>query len=219
MSDISPEQFSDASLIPPVRGFLHRPNNSNGRGIVLTHGAGANCQTELLRGLAEAFAGAGFVVLRVNLPFRQERAFGPPRHGEAETDRQGLSNAVEALRKLLAKPLFLAGHSYGGRQATMLCASNPHLVAALLLLSYPLHPPRKPTQLRTQHFPSLQTPALFVHGSRDEFGSISEVEAARKLIPGKTQLLPIEGTGHDLRTKAGDISGRVLAAFQEFIGG
>jgi predicted alpha/beta-hydrolase family hydrolase len=167
--------------------------------------------------LAEGFTGAGFTVLRANLPFRQRRAFGPPRAGDARDDRAGLKNAVEVLRSLGAKPLFLSGHSYGGRQATMLCASAPGLVEALLLFSYPLHPPAKPTELRTQHFPELHTPALFVHGSGDGFGSLNEMESALKLIPARTRLLRVEGAGHDLKVKAEDLPGKVLSAFQEFI--
>jgi hypothetical protein len=80
----------------------------------------------------------------------------------------------------------------------MLAASNPKIVEALLLLSYPLHPPRRPEQLRTQHFAHLQTPALFVHGTRDGFGSIDEMSAALALIPARTKLLPVEGAGHEL---------------------
>jgi len=97
--------------------------------------------------------------------------------------------------------LFLGGHSYGGRQSTMLCADQPGLVDGLLLLSYPLHPPRKPDQLRVQHLPKLQTPALFVHGTGDPFGSPEEIEAAVRLIPARTRLLRIEGAGHDLGFK------------------
>ncbi len=51
----------------------------------------------------------------------------------------------------------------------MLEAEDPELAQRLLLLSYPLHPPRKPEQLRTAHFPNLRTPALFVHGDADPF--------------------------------------------------
>ena len=83
----------------------------------------------------------------------------------------------------------------------MLCADEPGLVDGLMLLSYPLHPPGKPEQLRTQHLPKLQSPALFVHGARDPFGSIEEVESALKLIPAKTSLLRVEGVGHDLGFK------------------
>ncbi len=195
------EQFSDASLDPAVRGFLHRPEGPVRDALILTHGAGGNSRGALLNTLAEAFAGAGFVVLRCDLPFRQARSFGPPRPGDANRDRQGLKNAVGAMRKFAAGRIFLGGQSYGGRQASMLCAEEPSLVNGLLLLSYPLHAPGKPDQLRTQHLPKLQVPVLFVHGTRDPFGSIEEMEKAIKLIPAKTKLLPVEGAGHDLGFK------------------
>ena len=83
----------------------------------------------------------------------------------------------------------------------MLAASEPGLVDRLLLLSYPLHPPQRPGELRTEHLPRLQTPAMFVHGTRDAFGSIDELEAALTLIPARTELLPIAGAGHELLTK------------------
>ena len=164
----------------------------------------------LLTALAGAFAGAGFTVLRCDLPFRQARPYGPPRPGDAERDRDGLRNAVAALRKLGCGRMFLGGHSYGGRQATMLCAAEPDLVAGLLLLSYPLHPPRKPAQLRVQHLPDLRVPALFVHGTRDPFGSIEEMEAAVKMIPAKTELLNVDGAGHDLGFKGKAVRDEVV---------
>ena len=99
----------------------------------------------------------------------------------------------------------------------MLCAVEPDLVAGLLLLSYPLHPPRKPEQLRTKHFPSLRTECLFVHGTRDPFGSAAELENALKLIPARKELLKLEGAGHDLgfkgKTAKQELPDRVLAAF------
>jgi predicted alpha/beta-hydrolase family hydrolase len=132
-----------------------------------------------------------------------------------------LQNAITALRKMAPMRMFLGGHSYGGRQSSMLCAEQPALVDGLLLLSYPLHPPRKPDQLRTQHLPNLQTPSLFVEGTRDPFGSIEEIEAALKLIPAKTELLKIDGAGHDLgfKGKMGgeDLTKAVRAAFVRFL--
>jgi len=192
------EAFGDTSVDPPVRGFLHRPANPSGDGLVITHGAGGNCLGPFLVALAEALADAGVIALRCDLPFRQARSFGPPRPGDAANDRQGLKNAVAALRKLAPGRLFLGGSSYGGRQASMLCAEEPDVASGLLLLSYPLHPPGKPQQLRTQHLPKLQIPVLFVQGTRDPFGSIEEMASAVKLIPAKTKLLPVEGVGHDL---------------------
>ena len=118
------EQFVRGTCNPPVRGFLHRPTSPSGDGLVLTHGAGGNAKMALLVALAEAFAGAGFTVLRCDMPFRQARPFGPPRPGDAARDRAGLANAVAAMRELVPGRVFLGGQSYGGRQASMLLAEQ-----------------------------------------------------------------------------------------------
>jgi len=211
-------EFADSSAQPAVRGFLHAPAQPNGDGLVLTHGAGANCQSKLLVALAEAFADSGCVVLRCDLPFRQSRPHGPPFPAMAARDREGLRRAVEVLRKQASGRIFLGGHSYGGRQGSMLAAEHPDVAAGLLLLSYPLHPPRKPAELRTSHFPQLHTPALFVHGGRDPFGSHEEMKAALKLIPASTLMLEVEGAGHELLGKKAneDLPFRIVEAFQQF---
>ena len=226
MSEASIRDFADTTADPPVRGFLHTPESPNHTGLVLTHSAGGNAQAPLLREVADTFTANGFTVLRCNLPFRQTRSFGPPGPGDAARDRAGLKNAMEAMKKIptervkdnVGAPrladfarrgnpgpgllrIFLGGHSYGGRQASMLCAEEPDLVAGLVLLSYPLHPPRRPEQQRTQHLPDLRTPTLFVHGTRDPFGSIEELQRAMKMIPARANLLTVEGAGHDLGFK------------------
>jgi len=210
--------FSDNSLDPAVRGWLHTPPVPNGDALILTHGAGSDCTAPLLVALSETFAGHGYVVLRCDLPFRQERRTGPPFPGNAERDRAGLRNAIAVLCKSVAGRISLGGHSYGGRQATMLCAAEPGLVSGLLLLSYPLHPPRKPEQLRVQHLPNLRTPSLFVHGTRDPFGTIEEMMKAIDLIPAKNELLEVEGAGHDLgfkgKSQVQELRARILAAFE-----
>jgi predicted alpha/beta-hydrolase family hydrolase len=185
---------------------------------VLTHGAGANCQSKLLIALAGAFADAGYAVLRCDLPFRQSRPHGPPFPASAARDHEGLRRAVEVLRSKTSGRIFLGGHSYGGRQSSMLVAEQPELVAGLLLLSYPLHPPRKPAELRTGHFSRLTTPALFVHGSRDPFGAYDEMKMALALIPARKMLMEIEGAGHELLGKKAedDLQARIVQAFQEF---
>ena len=215
------ERFSNASTDLQVSGFLHRPESLSEEGLVLTHGAGGNAQSGLLVAIAEAFAGAGFTVLRCDLPFRQLRRFGPPRPGDAARDREGLSNAIKEMRKLVSGRVFVGGQSYGGRQASMLLAEETlpdKLADGLLLLSYPLHAPSRPDQPRTQHLPKLHVPTLFVHGTRDPFGSIEEIEAARKLISVKTELLIVEGAGHDLgfkgKAKREELPSRILRLFQ-----
>jgi uncharacterized protein len=211
----------DAGVEPPVRGFLHTPETPNGNGLILTHGAGSNAQAPLLIALAETFGANGYIVLRCDLPYRQTRSFGPPNPAGAARDRAGLKNAVAAMKKLVTGNVYLGGHSYGGRQSSMLCAEEPDLVPALLLLSYPLHPPRKPEQQRTQHLPDLRTAALFVSGTRDPFGSIAELEQALKMIPAKTKLLPIEGAGHDLgfkgKAKQAELTQRIFSEFTAFL--
>jgi uncharacterized protein len=194
--------FTDDSLNPPVRGYLHQPATPNGDALVLTHGAGSNSNAPLLVALAGIFAEQGTTVLRCDLPFRQQRRFGPPFPGNAERDRAGLRNAVDAVRKNSPGRIFLGGHSYGGRQSSMLCVDEPELASCLLLLSYPLHPPGKPDQLRTQHLPNLRTPSLFVQGTNDPFASIEEIRNALRMIAAKTELMTVDGAGHDLGFKS-----------------
>jgi predicted alpha/beta-hydrolase family hydrolase len=200
-----------------VRGVLHRPENTAGPGLVLTHGAGGNCNAPLLIAVANAFQTAGWWVLRCDLPFRQRRRFGPPSPATASHDREGLRDAVEAMRKLTSGQVILGGHSYGGRQATMLAAEAPGLAEALLLFSYPLHAPGKPAQLRTGHFPALRAPALFVHGTKDPFGSIEEMQTAVQLIPARTEIVSIDGAAHDLKRGKFDIEGLVLAPLRNLL--
>lgn len=189
-----------------MRGFLHSPAEPAAHGLVLTHGAGGNCNAALLVKAATAFCEAGICVLRCDLPFRQRRPFGPPPPATAAHDRDGLRDAVNAMRKLVSRSVTLAGHSYGGRQATMLAAEESGVCENLLLFSYPLHPPGKPEKPRTAHFPALRTPALFVHGTKDSFGSTEEMTVALQLIPAHTKLLSIQRAGHDLTSGKFDSS-------------
>jgi predicted alpha/beta-hydrolase family hydrolase len=215
-SDIMP-YADDTFGTPGVRGFLHQPAKPLDAALVITHGAGANCQAPILVSMARHFAQEGFTVLRCDLPFRQARRYGPPL-GTSVKDREGLRHAVLALKRIVRGQVFLGGHSYGGRQASMLAAEEHSIVDGLLLLSYPLHPPQQPDKLRTNHFSKLETRTLFVHGSRDPFGSRKELESALQFIPAPTSLLIIEGAGHELgftrakRNEADDLPKRVFEA-------
>lgn len=181
--------------------------------LLLTHGAGSNRNAPLLVALANAFSEHDIEVVRYDLPFRQDRAHGPPRPGDATRDREGLREQILKLREKQPEQVWLGGHSYGGRQSSILAAEAPGLVDRLLLLSYPLHPPRKPEQLRTAHFSKLQTPALFVHGSRDPFGSLDELKSAIALIPAPVRLLEIEGAGHDLGRDHLELPAKIALSF------
>jgi len=181
--------------------WWHEPENFTGDGVILTHGAGSNADASPLRALGEGFAQAGSLVLRYDLPYREARPHGPPFPANQARDREGIRNAA-ALMRTRATRVFAGGHSYGGRQTTMIAAEDPSMADGLLLLSYPLHPPRRPDQFRTEHFSKLRTPAYFVHGTRDPFGSPEEMRAAIALIPARTDLMIVEGAPHGLSPKS-----------------
>jgi uncharacterized protein len=200
---------------------LHQPRAPSGDALVLTHGAGGSARAPLLVALGDAFAARGVTVLRYDLPFRQASRTAPPRPAGAARDREGLGTAAAEIRARVGGRVFLGGQSYGGRQASILVAGDAAgLVDGLLLLSYPLHPPGRPAELRTAHLPKLNVPTLFAHGTRDPFGTLDEIEAARRLIPSRTALIAIQGAGHDLfrAPKRTDTITSIVTAFLDLIG-
>ena len=211
--------FNDTGGEPAVRGFLHAPDTPNGDGIVLAHGAGSNCQSKSLVEMAHALSAIGFEVLRIDLPFRQARPHGPPFPSGAAKDREGIRRALTLMRAKVRGRVFAGGHSYGGRQTTILASEEPGEADGLLLLSYPLHPPGKPNQLRTEHFSKLTKPAFFIHGARDPFATTDEMKTALTLLSAPHKLMEVEGAGHDLKPKkgSGDLYNRIATGFRDFI--
>jgi predicted alpha/beta-hydrolase family hydrolase len=189
--------------------------------IVLTHGAGSNRNAALLVALEREFVALGWAVERVDLAFRSTPGrSGPPRPSDYEKDQAGLKRDLSVLRERTgADRVYFGGHSYGGRQGSMLLSTDPDAADGALLLSYPLHPPGKPQQLRTAHFPALtRTPLLFVSGTKDEFGTEEEMRAALTAIPARRELMAVEGAKHDLRGGKGQLPGQIAAAFAAFVG-
>ena len=191
-----------------VKGWLHEPAKAHGHALAITHGAGGNCDAPLLRGIADQLCEAGWFVLRYDLPYRQARPHGPPFPAQAARDRDGVRAAAAAIREIAPK-IYLSGSSYGGRQTSMAASEDARLADALLLSSYPLHPPGKPERLRTEHFPRLGVSSVFVQGTADPFGSPEELRPMLGLIPARTELIAVDGAGHDLRRGRFDIAGVV----------
>ncbi len=134
-----------------IGGIAHEPAGAPAGVVVLTHGAGGSRESPMLIRICEQWASQGWLAVRYNLPYRRRRPKGPP-SGSAAGDREGIVEALAAARALADGPLIAGGHSYGGRQTSMVVADNPGLVALLTPFSYPLHPPGKPDRLRTEHF-------------------------------------------------------------------
>lgn len=190
--------------LDPIAGVAHEPSGTPAGVVVLTHGAGGNRESPLLQQVCDEWARRGWLAVAYDLPFRRRRPTGPP-SGSAATDRTGIVEAITLCRGLAGGPLIAGGHSYGGRQTSMVVAAGQAPVDVLTLFSYPVHPPGKPERTRTEHLPDIRVPTVFTHGTSDPFGSPAEVRAAAALIAASTEIVEVTGARHDLRSKALDV--------------
>jgi len=191
-----------------IAGVAHEPEGDPPGGpkgiVVLTHGAGGSRESVLLQKLCDEWARRGWLAVRYNLPYRRRRPKGPP-SGSAAADRAGIVEAIDVCRGLAKGPLIAGGHSYGGRQTSMVMAESAPPVDLLTVFSYPVHPPGKPERARTDHLPDIAVPTVFTHGTSDPFGTLDEVRAAAALIPASTEVVEIAGARHDLGSKTLDV--------------
>src|SRR6185312_10875854 len=200
-----------ARLLEQIAGIAHEPDCAPEGLVVLTHGAGGNRDSPLLQQVCDEWAQRGWLAVRYNLPYRRRRPTGPP-SGSAATDRAGIVEAITLCRGLAEGPLIAGGHSYGGRQTSMVVAAGEAPVDVLTLFSYPLHPPGKPERPRTEHLPDIRVPTVFTHGTSDPFGTPAEVRDAAGLIAAPTEIGEITGARHDLGSKTLDVAGLAVEA-------
>jgi uncharacterized protein len=173
-------------------------------GLILTPGAGARRDHVALVAIDDAVSALGITVERVEFP---AQAAGKRRPDRPEVCIATIRTATSALASRLDVPtsrVAIGGRSFGGRMCSMAAAEGLE-VAALVLVSYPLHPPGRPDRLRTAHFPELQMPCLFVSGRRDAFGSPTELENEIAAIPGAVTLVFVEGD-HSLRKRESEVA-------------
>jgi uncharacterized protein len=194
-----------------IAGIAHEPDGTPSGVVVLTHGAGGSRESPLLQQLCDEWARSGWLAVRYNLPYRRRRPKGPP-SGSAASDRASIVEAIAVCRDLADGPLIAGGHSYGGRQTSMVVAETAQPVDLLTLFSYPVHPPGKPERARTEHLPGIAVPTVFTHGTSDPFGTLDEVRAAAALIPAPTEIVEITGARHELGSKTLDVPKLAVAA-------
>lgn len=176
--------------------------------LLLTHGAGSDRNHSSLIAIEAAVVGAtgdpsdgsdgsGRAVYRMNFPYRDAGKKLPGRGTEVLLDSICM-RADEQFGE--GSPVVLGGRSMGGRMCSMIAAdlSRRLNVFGLVLICYPLHPPKKPESLRTDHFANITVPCLFISGSRDAFGTPEELAKAIKLIPGDVTSHTIAGADHSL---------------------
>ncbi|BBN50238.1 alpha/beta family hydrolase [Mycobacterium avium] len=200
-----------------IAGIAHRPDGTPEGVVVLTHGAGGNRDSPLLHQVCDEWAQRGWLAVRYNLPFRRRRPTGPP-SGSGAADRAGIVEAITVCRGLADGPLIAGGHSYGGRQTSMVVAAGDAAVDVLTLFSYPVHPPGKPERARTEHLPAITVPTVFTHGTSDPFGTPEELNAAAALVGGTTAVVEIASARHDLRSKTLNVAALAVDAALQLLG-
>jgi uncharacterized protein len=204
-----------------IAGVAHEPPGdakSARKGlVVLTHGAGGSRESLLLQQVCDEWARRGWLAVRYNLPFRRRRPKGAP-SGSGAGDRAGIVEAITLCRELADGPLIAGGHSYGGRQTSMVVAADDACPDLLTLFSYPLHPPGKPERARTEHLPDITVPTVFTHGTSDPFGTPQEVRDAAALIAARTAVVEITGARHDLGSKSLDVPALAVDAALGLLG-
>jgi predicted alpha/beta-hydrolase family hydrolase len=172
--------------------------------LLLTPGAGAGRDQPSLVAVDEAVTGRGLAVERIEFP---GRTAGRRRPDPPEVCIDSVRTATSGLAERLGVPtsaIAVGGRSMGGRICSMAAAEGLG-VAALVLISYPLHPAQAPERLRTGHFPALHVPCLFVSGRRDALGAPDEIERETAAIPGPVTLVFLDGD-HSLRRRDAEVA-------------
>jgi uncharacterized protein len=173
-------------------------------GLVLTPGAGAGRDQPALVAVDAAVSSRGLTVERIEFP---GRTAGRRRPDPPEVCMASVRTATTGLAQQLGVPtsaVAVGGRSMGGRMCSMAAAEGLK-VAALVLISYPLHPAGKPERLRTAHFPVLHVPCLFVSGRRDALGTPEEIQRETTAIPGPVTLVFLDGD-HSLRRRDAEVA-------------
>lgn len=177
-------------------------------GLLLAPGASAGRDQPALVAIAEAVESARFAVERMDFPYRLAGRRAPDRPPVLLAAVSDEAARFIEREGVAARRIAMGGRSMGGRICSMAAADGLPCFA-LVLVSYPLHPPGRPDKLRVDHFPSLTMPCLFVSGTRDAFGSPAELEAHTSAIPGPVEHVWIEGGDHGLRGRDAIVAGAV----------
>lgn len=174
-------------------------------GLLLAPGAGADRDQATLVALDREATAAGADVVRMDFPYRKAGRKAPDKPAVLLSAVRDEAASLSARTETIA----MGGRSMGGRMCSMAAAAGVE-AAALVLISYPLHPPGKPESRRVEHFGDIRVPCLFVSGTRDAFGSVAELEAATPAIAGPVTHVWIEGKDHGLRGVDDQVCAAVL---------
>ncbi len=142
---------------------------------VLAHGAGAGMTHPFMASVASHLAERGVATLRFQFPYMER---GSSRPDSPKIATQTVRAAVAAAARLVPElPLFAGGKSFGGRMTSEAQAASPLPgVRGLILIGFPLHPPRQPGDARGEHLLRVGIPMLFFQGARDDFAEFARLQ-------------------------------------------
>jgi predicted alpha/beta-hydrolase family hydrolase len=139
--------------------------NDAAAALVLAHGAGAGMRHRSMQAIADAFERRGIATLRFDFPYM---AAGRSRVDSPDVATQAIAEAYAAAAERTKLPIWLGGHSFGGRMASHAVVDRNVPAAGLIFCSFPLHVPGKPDTKRARHLLEIRQPMLFLSGTRDE---------------------------------------------------
>ncbi len=166
--------------------------------LILAHGSGSDMEHEFIVDFQRRLSELGFLTISFNFPYKERGRKFPDRPEVLEKTYTALMEIVRQ-DSLSPEKLFIGGKSLGGRIASHLVAAGEK-VTGLFFLGYPLHPMGRTETIRTNHWPQLNCPVLFVQGSKDRLCEFPLLEQELPKIPGKTTLHLVKRGNHSLDT-------------------
>src|SRR5688572_26311827 len=200
-----------AALIYPAQHTSDPPAS-----VILAHGASAGQRHPFMVSLARALSRRGLDVLTFNFLYIEQKRRVPDRMPQLVACYQAVITAARENVPSAVERLFIGGKSMGGRAATHVAAEDQALrISGIVLLGYPLHPPGRPDQTRDAHLPDVRRPMLFVQGSRDTFGTPSELKPILGSLSPAPTLHTVHGGDHSFKVGGRDAKSHQTAVYEE----
>jgi len=183
------------------------PTDRAAAGLILAHGAGGGQTSSFIVRAGQELAARGIVVATFDFPYITAGRSAPDKPAVLEAHWRGIVDEVRGRAEFQRVPLFIGGKSMGGRIASHVGAAGIDGVAGIVFFGYPLHPPGRPAQRRDAHLPDVRMPMLFIQGTRDEFGTSSDIRELLPRLNRGAELVEIADGDHSFKTRA-KVTGR-----------
>ncbi len=181
----------------PVSALMLRPDDAR-LVYVLGHGAGGGMRHPFMESVATGLYDRGVATLRYQFPYIEAGRKSPdPPHVLEETVRSALATATKKAGNL---PIIAGGKSMGGRITSQVAAKhNPEQLKGIVLLGFPLHAPKRPSDQRAAHLFDVKVPMLFLQGTRDDLTNLTLLRPIIEKLGKRATLHIIDGGNHSFK--------------------